>query len=285
MKKLVFISLLAAAACGLTAILTCQATNLLFGERLKGSNRIVTRTVEAPDYDAISASRAIRVVVTDRTDKIRIEANDNLIDRVIVETKGHTLHITIDPKITKISNARVTVTVPARDGRIRALEASSTAEITCEVPLQAELARIEASSAAKIRTSCRAGRCKVSASSAAGIDAEITAASCSFEASSAAGIDAKVEAAECSAGASSAAKIELEGSAGEFSARASSAGKVEAEDLVCEQGDAEASSGAGIHIHCSKQLNARASSGGALRYTGDCAVDAKESSGGSVRRK
>ena len=266
MKKLVFISLLAAAACGLTAILTCQATNLLFGERLKGSNRIVTRTVEAPDYDAISASRAIRVVVTDRTDKIRIEANDNLIDRVIVETKGHTLHITIDPKITKISNARVTVTVPARDGRICALEASSAAEITCEVPLQAELARIEASSAAKIRTSCRAGRCKVSASSAAGIDAEITAASCSFEASSA-------------------AKIELEGSAGEFSARASSAGKVEAEDLVCEQGDAEASSGAGIHIHCSKQLNARASSGGALRYTGDCAVDAKESSGGSVRRK
>lgn len=284
MKKFIFIMLLVAAACGLTALYTCQATNFLFGERIKGSSRIVTRTVEAPAYDAISAARAIKVVVTN-TDQIRIEANDNLIDRVITETKGHTLHITIDPKITKISNARVTVTVPARDGRIRALEASSAAEITCEVPLQAELARIEASSAAKIRTSCRAGRCKVSASSAAGIDAEITAASCSFEASSAAGIDAKVEATECSAGASSAAKIELEGSAGEFSARASSAGKVEAEDLVCEQGDAEASSGAGIHIHCSKQLNARASSGGALRYTGDCAVDAKESSGGSVRRK
>ena len=284
MKKFILIMLLVAAACALTALFTCRATSLLFGEHVRGSNRIVTRTVEAPDYDAISAARAIRVVVTN-TDQIRIEANDNLIDRVITETKGHTLHITIDPKITKISNARVTVTVPARDGRIRALEASSAAEITCEVPLQAEQARIEASSAAKIRTSCRAGRCTVSASSAAEIDAEITATSCSFEASSAAGIDAKVEAAECSADASSAAKIELEGSAAECSVHTSSAGKVEAAELVCEQGDAEASSGSDIRIHCAKQLSARASSGGSVRYTGDCTADTKESSGGSIRRK
>ena len=170
MKKFLLITIpfvMLAAACTLCSV--CFASTLQGKRVIKGNSHIVTKEIPVPEFDAISVSRAIHVILTEQGDQIRIDANDNLIDRVIVETKGHTLHITIDPKITKISNARVTVTVPARDGRIRALEASSAAEITCEVPLQAELARIEASSAAKIRTSCRAGRCKVSASSAAGM--------------------------------------------------------------------------------------------------------------------
>lgn len=304
MKKFLLTAIpivLLTAAC---AIVTCQAS-VLRGKSIKGSGRIVTRTLPAPEYNAVSASRAVKVVLAEQASEIRIDADDNFIDQVVVGKKGRTLRITVDKSVSQISNADITVTVPARGGKIHTLEASSSAKITSEVPLQAGQAYIRASSAAEIRADYRADRCTAAASSAAkivtkvetsgacdfeassaaDIEAELRAGSCSFGASSSAKIKADIEVAACEATASGAAKIKLAGETARFDAHASSAAAIRAGDLTATRADVEASSGSSISVNCTETLKAQASSGAGIRYRGECKVEASESSGGSIRQK
>lgn len=285
MKKILLILLPIAVLVAVCALSACCASTL-WGKRVKGSGHIVIRTLPAPDYHAVDASRDIKVILSAEASGIRIDADDNLIDRVAVKEKGGTLQITIDKSVMNISNAHISVTVPARDGKIHTLDASSGAEIISEVPLQADRAHLKASSAATIRADYRTGHCSASASSAAKIVTKIEASgSCSFEASSSAKIRADIETRKSSATASSAAKIDLAGRSAEFEAHASSAAGIHAEELATSRAEVEASSGSGITVTCSEELRARASSGASVRYGGDCRVETTKSSGGSIRKK
>ena len=130
MKKLLLIAVLIAACLSATAYVACVAAPLL-GKNIKGSGKIVTKTVPAPDFDGIEASRAVKVVISDKVSDIRIEADDNLIDLVVVRAVKGKLEATLDQKVNSIQNANVTITVPA-NGKIRFLDASSASKITLE---------------------------------------------------------------------------------------------------------------------------------------------------------
>lgn len=200
MKKILLIAVLLGAMLSVTVYFVCiAAPSVLFGKGLKGSGNIVTRTIEAPAFDRIDAARAVKVVITDKTSgKITIAADDNVMDYVVVEANGGRLTATIDKSINNLSNADVTVTVPA-NGSIRALDASSAAKISGDVVLNADKFAMDASSAAKIDVSVKAQSCAVAASSASKINASVEAVSCSVEASSASKITLKGSAAKCTA--------------------------------------------------------------------------------------
>ena len=151
MKKILLIAVLLGAMLSVTVYFVCiAAPSVFFGKGLKGSGNIVTRTIEAPAFDRIDAARAVKVVITDKTSgKITIAADDNVMDYVVVEANGGRLTATIDKSINNLSNADVTVTVPA-NGSIRALDASSAAKISSDVVLNADKFAMDASSAAKI---------------------------------------------------------------------------------------------------------------------------------------
>ena len=249
MKKalLVLVSLAAIAAIAgvLTGIFFPESLSAS-NRRIKGSDTIVTRTIPAPDFEKISASRAVKVIITDEIeDRIRIEADDNLMDHIVAEASGDELRISIDPKINSVSDIHVTVTVPD-NGKIRALEASSASEITCATALGAGVCSLEATSASKIKAAVEAGECRIIASSAA--------------------------------------KIKLSGRADAARAELSSASKLAAAELVVKQWKIDTSSAASARIHCSEQLDAEASSGSSIHYEGDCSTDITKSSGGSVSR-
>ena len=124
-----FACLLAGAV--LFGIAGITATNLFASGGLRGSGNIVTKRIEAPDFAAIDASRAVKVIVTDAlTDEIVIEADDNVMEKVLVESRRGTLFVGIDKSVRRISDYSVTVRVPA-NGQIRALDASSAAKIIC----------------------------------------------------------------------------------------------------------------------------------------------------------
>lgn len=283
MKKTLILLIALAAACTLATHHTCQAA-WPFGKRIKGSERIVTKNLDAPDFNALSVARGVRVVLSSEARGMRIDANDNLIDWVVTEVNDGTLEVTIDKAITSISNANVTVTLPTPKEKIRSLEATSAAKIESDATLKADRARIEASSAAGIKTPLRADGCAVAASSAAEIEIELTTESCSFAASSAAKIRATVETSDCSVTASSAAKVILKGKTENLSATASSAADIAASELAADNATVKASSGADIDVDCRKALNAKASSGADIRYRSDCAVESEKSSGGSIHR-
>ena len=161
MKKILLIAVLLGAMLSVTVYFVCiAAPSVLFGKGLKGSGNIVTRTIEAPAFDRIDAARAVKVVITDKTSgKITIAADDNVMDYVVVEANGGRLTATIDKSINNLSNADVTVTVPA-NGSIRALDASSAAKISGDVVLNADKFAMDASSAAKIDVSVKAQSCR-----------------------------------------------------------------------------------------------------------------------------
>ena len=193
--------------------------------------------------------------ITDKTSgKITIAADDNVMDYVVVEANGGRLTATIDKSINNLSNADVTVTVPA-NGSIRALDASSAAKISSDVVLNADKFAMDASSAAKIDVSVKAQSCAVAASSASKINASVEAVSCSVEASSA-------------------SKITLKGSAAKLSAG----------DFVAAECSVNTSSAAKAVVNCTERLHADASSGSSIRYSGDCRTSINKSSGGSVGR-
>ena len=244
MKKLLLIAVLIAACLSATAYVACVAAPLL-GKNIKGSGKIVAKTVPAPDFDGI-------------------EADDNLIDLVVVRAVKGKLEATLDQKVNNIQNGNVTITVPA-NGKIRSLDASSASKIIGETTLKAGKFSIEASSAAKIK-------------------AAVEAVSCTIETSSASKVEASIEAESCSLDASSASKIILEGSAGTFRADMSSASKLNAEKFSAVNATIDTSSAASASIDCSGKLTASASSGSSVRYSGDCQTSLEKSSGGSIRK-
>lgn len=263
MKKILLITVLLGAMLSAAAYAVCVAAPLMT-KNLKGSGNIVTRTMPAPDFDAIDVSRAVKVVISDRASEILIEADDNLIDLVVVKAKKGELEITLDKTVNNIQNANVTVTVPS-NGKIRSLDASSASKITAETTLRADKFSIDASSTAKI-------------------EATVEAASCSIDASSASKIRAAVTAVNCSVDASSASKITLTGSADRFSADLSSASKLDASKFTAVNASVDTSSAASVTVDCSGNLTANASSGSSIRYTGDCRTSLGKSSGGSIRK-
>ena len=257
MKRILLIAVLLGTMITATTYFVCiAAPSVLF----------VTRTIDAPDFDRVDAARAVKVVITGKaTGKITIEADDNIMEYVVVEAKGGRLTATIDKSVNNVSNADVTVTVPA-NGRIRALDASSAARITSDVTLTADKFSIDASSAARI-------------------DAAVKSTSCTVAASSASNIDAAIETGSCTVGASSASKITLKGSADKCSIDMSSAAKLSAAEFTVADCSVDTSSAAKATVNCTDKLRAEASSGSSIRYTGDCQTSISKSSGGSVSRK
>lgn len=249
MKKFLWIiTTLAVVAAACLVSLVCFAKPLLGKHIIKASGNIITKEIPIPEFNAINTSRAVKVVLTEQGDKIRIEADDNLMAWVIVEPEEGELRVTVDRQIKSINNAHVTVTIPVQGRTFRALRASSAAEIR-------------------------------------GKEVELKGADLLVKASSAANVRADIKSKSCTAEASSAAEITLNGLTEYFESGSSSAGEVDASELTAQRADVTASSGSKTSVNCTESLKASASSGAGIHYTGDCQVEASKSSGGSIRRK
>ena len=287
MKKFLWIiTTLAVVAAACLVSLVCFAKPLLGKHIIKASGNIITKEIPIPEFNAINTSRAVKVVLTEQGDKIRITANEELQDQVIVKAEENDLTITIDPQIKSIGKGEVTVTVPVAGRTLRKLTASSAARISApELTLETSDLLVKASSAAKIDVRVKAESCTADATSAAHIGLEAAAPKCQFEASSAARIEARIDAQSCTASVTSTAGITLTGQSAYFESESSSAGKVNASELTAQRADVTASSGSKTSVNCTENLKASASSGAGIRYTGDCQVEASKSSGGSIRRK
>ena len=253
----------------------------------KETEQIVTKEIPVPDFDAVNASRTVKVILTAQGDKIRITANEELQDQVIVKAEENDLTITIDPQIKSIGKGEVTVTVPVAGRTLRKLTASSAARISApELTLETSDLLVKASSAREDRRP-RQSRILHRPTPRAPLTSgwRPQPPKCQFEASSAARIEARIDAQSCTADASSAAGITLKGLTEYFESGSSSAGKVNASELTAQRADVTVSSGSKTSVNCTESLKASASSGAGIRYTGDCQVEASKSSGGSIRRK
>ena len=164
MKKILLIFVILGALASVAGcILGLSASEVLASpNRINGSGNLIDRTIPAPDFETVSSACGVTVLITDdNTDRIRIEADDNLMEYVVVEERQGTLRVALDQGrkgARSVSNAHVTVTVPS-NGKIRALKASSASQIVCRTALGADDFSIETSSAAKVEAAVKAGKC------------------------------------------------------------------------------------------------------------------------------
>lgn len=258
------------------------------GRRLKGSGRLVDKEITvAKHYDAVYASRAVKVnLVAGRpTDRIRIEADDNVIDHVTVKVKDKRLYLSIDPAYSTLTKLHVTVTVPT-DGRLNKLRATSASRITAEPTIRSGKVRLYASSAGSIDASVETLDCELEASSSGRIRTEMKGRTCDIEASSSASIEATLAVERVEVELSSAAKATLAGAALHVDAELASASRLRADKLAAKRCDIDCSSAGSASVCCLEELYAEAASAGSVRYAGGCLVKrSKSSSGGSIRRK
>lgn len=264
-----------------------SASAFAAGVNIKGNGKIITRTQSVAAYDGIKVSRAIRVVVDDRTEgDAIIKADDNVMQYVVVENDRGTLVVGFDKRVNGVSNVNVEVHIPYC-GRLSSLDASSASKIEVKTPIKGDRLSVDASSAAHINfVRADVGRCEIEVSSAASVTGAVKADNCEVDTSSASKAELALLAVTCTVETSSASKVTLNGEAGAVSFDAGSASKIDAGDLVAKSASAEASSGAGISVNSSDKLDARASSGGSIRYRGSSAlsVSSRASSGGSISK-
>ena len=257
-------SLVGSSSCAATRV---AAENRSNDQRITiktGSAKRVVRTMEAPDFHAVDASRAVGVVIGG-TEEIVIEANANVADYVIAEVKHGTLRIGIDNRVRILGNVHVVVRIP-NNGRIDAIHGSSAASIRTESAL-------------------RAAEMEIRLSSAASLDAALKADRCDIRLSSAAELQVAADFGQCSIDLSSAAEAALSGKADSLTANLSSGSELDAYALTARRCKVDVSSGADAKVACSERLTAQASSGGEIRYKGDCAVEQHTSSGGTVKKR
>ena len=256
--------------------------------RITGSGNIITKRIPAiTEYDAIKASRAVTVTMTESEgDQITIKADDNIMPYVVVRKEGNSLVIGIDDNIKSINRIDVNVTLP-KNPKLNELKASSAASININTTIEGRSLSLDAASAASINIAkADVDFFDADASSAANISGAVKSNDCYVDASSAANINLTILAVQCKSNASSAANIKLSGEVATFEGEASSAAKIEAKGVTARTNAiADASSGAKVTVNAEKRLDAKASSGGVVTYVhnSDLIKSTKQSSGGRVK--
>ncbi|WP_289042197.1 head GIN domain-containing protein [uncultured Zobellia sp.] len=119
-------------------------------DHIKASGEITTKDLTISDYDQLKVSNAFDVYVTfsDEEEQIRIEANDNLHERIIVAREGDELIIKLKKYTTVAGNPTLKAFVTAKN--ISEFDLSGAASVTLENPWDIARAKIELSGASDI---------------------------------------------------------------------------------------------------------------------------------------
>lgn len=212
-----------------------------FGSGVKGNGEVVEESRDVTeDFTAVMASEGLDVYVTQADDfKIRVEADENVIDLIGTDIKNGKL------KIHAIKNiGRATKKIYVRLPVITALEANSGADLLGDGLIEAEKIQLDANSGADIRLELVADQINADCSSGAGIRLSGQANILYADASSGSNIKAiEMETKVCRANASSGADINVK---------------------VLDELTADASSGADIRYSGDPQVETRKSASGSV---------------------
>ncbi len=204
------------------------------------------------DFDVVNVSAGIELILTmgDR-ESVRIEADESIIDEIITEVKGNTLHIyRKSGNWFNIFNWRRQKSVKAYVTAInlRGIDASSGSDVKSENMLEGDRLDVRASSGSSVILN----------------------------------IVYKDVVLGCSSG----ADIRMSGKAKTVEADASSGADINARALEAVICRASASSGADIAVYATGEIHAKASSGADIRYYGNPEIkNIEESSGGDVTQR
>lgn len=183
-----------------------------FSKTTVGSDVMIEKVLPMPEepFQKVSVHRGIQVVLLeDKTPQIKIQANDNLMDFVRVNSLEGRLEVTIDNELKKVANVQVKVELPNL-GNLQGLKATSNAKLSADHALQADEMSLNASSGAEIKMAVKARECEMETTSGATALVAVKAQTLKIEATSSGDIVAQCEGECVEVDASSGADVELE---------------------------------------------------------------------------
>lgn len=127
-------------------------------------------------------------------------------------------------------------------------------------------------------------RLKVTSGSRVTVDGTIQSPKLSFDLRSGAVFTGKVNVTELTSEQSSGSRASVSGNASSLNLKTSSGSHFSGYQLTTESCTAKATSGGGIDVTVTKQLDAHATSGGHITYKGDADVKKLKSGGGGIRK-
>ena len=228
----------------------------------KGSDE--QKTVSG-DFDEISVSESIEAeVIKSDVEKVVIYAPQNIIDEILVENSGGSLHIHYKSGFRMNGFNNVRAKIYTKD--FSKISADSSASIVVKDKFTQDKTVVEASSSAEISGHLEANDLTINVSSSGNFEGQVWAVNLNVDASSA-------------------SEINIKGKAEKGNFNVSSGSSAEAKDVVVKDVVVEASSGAGISVSASQSINANSSSGASIdvyKKGNVTSINVEENSGGNV---
>jgi hypothetical protein len=224
--------------------LTATSCVRIVGLRLTGSGNVVTEEREISGVKSVSISAGMNLFITQGSiEKLKIEAEDNIISHITTEVKNGKLYIEFENIVFGITNIKpINIYLTIKD--LKEIRASSGSSVTSE--------------------SINTGELSIDLGS--GASGELV-------------VDVKNLTVEMSSG----AQLEISGKTENQKVGLSSAGSYEAEDLESKTAVMDLSSGARAVINVTEKLDVDISSGGSLKYIGSPEIISNISSGGELK--
>ena len=223
--------------------------NLLFASASVQAANVLKgkQTRQVTGFHGISVSSGIHLQLTqENIEKVVVEAESDDMDKIVTKVEDGILKIYIkDKSWSGFSWKNRTLKVYVSFKEMDKLHASAGSGVGAESPFKLGSFALHVSSGANVKLDLEATDMNVSASSGCG--------------------------------------IVLKGKAKEIKADASSGSHINASELECKKCQASVSSGAGIKVNVTEDLDANASSGGNISYSGNpSSKNIHKSSGGGV---
>ena len=267
-------------------IATDGEANTKTGILLANEHKIVMEARRsAMDFNEIEASKAIRVIVEERTTgNIIVRTPQSVIPYVSLKVKDGTLYATLlsGTPVSRRSNLLAEVYVPY-NGKINEITTSAAARVIVKPTISCKELDLEATSASVIEVTAAANEVSIDASGASTIKAELTADDLDIDLSGAsvATLTGQVTDAEIDLSGASTLRAEKMRTA-TLDLECSGASKASAIGVQCT---AQASGASAINVECLQLLNASASGASSIIYSGDCQVNIISNTGASSIRK
>ena len=267
-------------------VVTDGETNTKTGIALANEHKIVMEARRsAMDFNEIEVSKAIRLIVEERTTgNIIVRAPQSVIPYVSLKVKDGTLYATLlsGTPVSRRSNLLAEVYVPY-NGKIDEITTSAAARVIVKPTISCKELDLEATSASVIEVTAAANEVSIDASGASTIKAVLTADDLDIDLSGAsvATLTGQVTDAEIDLSGASTLRAEKLRTA-TLDLECSGASKASAIGVQCTT---QASGASAINVECLQLLNASASGASSIIYSGDCQVNIISNTGASSIRK
>lgn len=212
-------------------------------EAVRARGEVTSREVNFSDYSGLRVSDAFNVYIrlSESEEKIEIEANENLHDKIIVEMEGSVLQIKLKNHTAIRGNATMNAYISTKN--LTDFNASGASTIVLESPLVAQNVKIELSGASEFSGELDINRLELYSNGASEID--------------------------------------LFGSAQLFKATLSGSSSLKNYDFSVAQLDISLSGASDAHLFVTESISIDASGASTLYYKGTAAIGRKSLSGAS----